>query len=38
MNPGMISPAGSGQPSENRQPTLVLNWIIALQGIFPSRN
>jgi microcystin-dependent protein len=30
--------AGGGQPHENRQPSLVLNWIIALQGIFPSRS
>ncbi|MBX7220296.1 MAG: tail fiber protein [Blastocatellia bacterium] len=29
---------GSGQGHENRQPFLVLNFIIALQGIFPSRN
>src|SRR5271154_4370278 len=29
---------GGGQPHENRQPYLVLNFIIALQGIFPSRN
>lgn len=38
MNAGVISPAGGNQPHENRQPTLVLTWIIALQGIFPSRN
>jgi microcystin-dependent protein len=29
---------GSGQPHDNRQPYLTLNYIIALQGIFPSRN
>jgi microcystin-dependent protein len=29
---------GGSQGHENRQPYLVLNWIIALQGIFPSRN
>jgi microcystin-dependent protein len=38
MNAGMISPVGGSQPHENRQPSLVLNWIIALQGIFPARN
>jgi len=38
MNPGMIAPTGGSQPHENRQPSLVLNWIIALQGIFPTRN
>jgi microcystin-dependent protein len=29
---------GGGQPHENRQPYLALNYIICLQGIFPSRN
>jgi microcystin-dependent protein len=33
-----ISNVGGSQPHENRQPYLVLNWCIALQGIFPSRN
>ena len=27
---------GGGQPHENRQPDLVVNYVIALQGIFPS--
>jgi len=38
MNQLMIRPAGNDQPHENRQPYLVLNWIIALEGIFPSRS
>jgi microcystin-dependent protein len=38
MNANMIAAAGGNQPHENRQPTLVLNWIIALAGIYPSRN
>lgn len=38
MHPGAISNTGGSQPHENRQPYLVLNFIIALQGIFPSRN
>jgi microcystin-dependent protein len=38
MNPGMIANAGGSQPFDNRQPFLVLNFCIALQGIFPSRN
>lgn len=38
MNANTIAAAGGGQPHENRQPSLVLNWCIALQGIFPSRN
>lgn len=30
--------AGGSQPHPNMQPSLVLNVVIALQGIFPSRN
>lgn len=30
--------AGGSQPHENRSPYLAVNYIIALQGIFPSRN
>ncbi|ESZ32521.1 tail fiber protein [Mesorhizobium sp. L2C067A000] len=33
-----ITFVGGDQPHENRSPYLVLNFIIALQGIFPSRN
>jgi microcystin-dependent protein len=33
-----IAPAGGNQPHENRPPFLVLNFVIALQGIFPSPN
>jgi microcystin-dependent protein len=29
---------GSGQPHENRMPSLVMNYCIAMSGIFPSRN
>jgi microcystin-dependent protein len=29
---------GNNQPHENRQPFLVINYIIALAGIFPARN
>jgi microcystin-dependent protein len=38
MNPLMITTVGGSQAHENRQPYLVLNYIIALQGIFPSQN
>jgi microcystin-dependent protein len=38
MQPPTISNVGGSQPHENRQPYLVLNFIIALQGVFPSRN
>jgi microcystin-dependent protein len=34
----MISTMGGSQPHENRQPYLALNWLIALQGVFPSQN
>lgn len=33
-----LSPAGGSQPHPNRQPTLGLNFCIAIQGIFPSPN
>lgn len=38
MNPACILPTGGSQPHENMSPYLVLNFIIALQGIFPSQN
>ncbi len=38
MAPQAVSSVGGGQPHENMSPYLVLNFCIALQGIFPSRN
>jgi len=38
MDPRMVSAIGGNQSHENRQPFLALNFCIALQGIFPSRN
>jgi microcystin-dependent protein len=38
MNPAMLTISGGSQAHENRQPFLVLNYCIALQGIFPSQN
>jgi microcystin-dependent protein len=38
MHPASITNYGGSQPHENRQPYLVLNFVIALQGAFPSRN
>jgi microcystin-dependent protein len=38
MAPDMISLVGGSQPHTNIQPTLALNYIIALQGIYPTRN
>lgn len=36
--PTTLGQTGGGQPHNNMTPYLVLNFIIALQGIFPSRN
>jgi microcystin-dependent protein len=38
LAPGQVAPAGGGQPHNNVQPYLTLNWCIALQGIYPSRS
>ncbi|GAA1980103.1 phage tail protein [Microbacterium pumilum] len=38
MSAAMIGGGGSGQPHANMQPYLVLNWCIALTGIYPSRS
>lgn len=38
MAPTSLAGAGGNQPHPNMQPFAVLNWCIALQGIFPSRN
>ena len=33
-----LESAGGNQPHDNRQPFLVVNYIIALEGVFPSQN
>jgi microcystin-dependent protein len=38
MNPQSIGLAGGSQPHDNLQPYLALNYVIATEGIFPSRN
>lgn len=38
MSPGAVQLVGGGQAHNNLQPYLVLRFIIALQGIFPSRS
>ena len=38
LNPAVVGTAGSGQPHANIQPSLTMNWCIALVGVFPSRN
>ncbi len=37
MTTGAVTNAGGSQPHNNMQPYTVLNFIIALQGIFPSQ-
>jgi microcystin-dependent protein len=36
--PDSVTNVGGSQPHNNMMPYLVLNFIIALQGIFPSQN
>ena len=38
MNAASVSNAGGSQPHSNLMPSLCITFIIALQGIFPSRN
>lgn len=37
LAPSQIQPVGSGAPHTNMQPSLTINFTIALNGIFPSR-
>ena len=37
MAPQALSPAGGSLPHNNLMPYLVLNYVIALQGVFPQR-
>ncbi|MEI8383512.1 MAG: tail fiber protein [Planctomycetota bacterium] len=36
--PGALAPSGGNQAHDNMQPYTVINFSIALQGIFPSQN
>jgi microcystin-dependent protein len=38
LAPDALAAIGSSQPHENMKPFITLNCVIALQGIFPSRN
>lgn len=38
MNPAAITNTGAGQPHNNMMPFLVVNYVIALQGDYPSRS
>lgn len=37
LEPSSVSSVGGSQPHNNMMPCLILNFIIALQGIFPSQ-
>ena len=38
MGKGTVGNVGGGQAHDNMQPYLALNFVIALRGLFPSRN
>lgn len=38
LHPQAIAAAGASQPHSNMQPFMALNFCIAVQGIYPSRN
>ena len=38
MAGSLINPAGGNQPHDNMQPFLVINYIISLNGIYPTQN
>ena len=38
MNTGAVANVGGGQAHENMMPYIAVNYCIALQGLFPSRN
>lgn len=38
LSPQAVTSAGGGLPHDNRQPYLAISYIIALFGIFPTRN
>jgi microcystin-dependent protein len=38
MSGSALSPAGGGQPHNNMQPYLTLNFCVALQGVYPPRS
>ena len=38
MSDQSVAPVGGGQPHNNLQPVLTLHFIVALQGLYPSRS
>lgn len=38
LKPAAVGGAGSGAAHDNMQPSLTMNWCIAMQGVFPPRS
>ncbi len=38
LSPQALAPTGGSQPHNNMMPYLTLNFVIALQGVYPARN
>lgn len=38
MAAGAVAPAGGGQPHANLMPSMAINYIIAVEGVYPSPN
>ena len=38
LNPAAVGAAGSGTSHDNMQPSLTMNWCIAMSGVFPPRS
>ncbi len=38
LNQASVQPTGGSQPHTNIQPVLAMNYIIAIEGVYPSRN
>ena len=38
MSASALAPAGGDQAHPNIQPSIAINYCIALQGVFPARN
>jgi microcystin-dependent protein len=38
LKPSSITPYGGSQPHDNMQPYLTINFVVALVGVYPSRN
>ena len=38
LDPASISSVGNNQPHDNHQPYVGINFVIAVEGVFPSRN